>query len=175
MGGTFMIDAAEFDRILTPFQEINGRYVTKRLEFYNKRVEGKRRCAHAVRWIVLILSLSIPLVASVDFTIFGMPNTFVVSLMSVLIALASGLEGIHQWQLTWKEYSGRIVQIETLIGLWEVQLVRARQLSDINEASSVLAWSTEKLLKEVNNAVSTEMESFFSTIPKLEKKPGQEQ
>jgi hypothetical protein len=95
--------------------------------------------------------------------------------MSVLIALASGLEGIHQWQLTWKEYSGRIVQIETLIGLWEVQLVRARQLSDINEALSVLAWSTEKLLKEVNNAVSTEMESFFSTIPKLEKKPGQEQ
>jgi hypothetical protein len=163
-----MVDAAEFDRLLSPFQEIVAKYVAPRLKFYQDRVDGKRRRAHAVRWVVLILSLSIPLIASLDYPMFGFPRRFIMSLMSAVIALASGLEGIHQWQLTWKEYSGRIVQIETMIGLWEAQLVKARQLYDIEEVSSVLASSTEKLLKEVNNSVSTEMESFFSTIPKFE-------
>jgi hypothetical protein len=163
-----MIDASEFCKILSAYKKIKDEYATRRLKFYNDRVDGKRRNAQAVRWTILILSLSIPIVASLDLTILGLPNKLILSLMSMLIALASGLEGIHQWQLTWKDYSGRIVEIETLIGLWEVQVAKAKQLHDVNDISNLLASSTEKLLTEVNKTVSAEMESFFTAVPPLQ-------
>jgi hypothetical protein len=88
--------------------------------------------------------------------------------MSLLIALAGGLEGLHQWQRTWREYSSQIVQIETLIGLWEIQVAKARQLSDAKEVSDTLGKATEKLLSSVNQAVMTEMGTFFSEREKAQ-------
>lgn len=112
--------------------------------------------------------LAIPIVTSLDSAILPLPKEFIVAGMSLLIAFASGLDGIFQWQHTWREYSRRIVQIETLIGWWEIQVAKAKQLSDPKDISASLGEAVEKLLRAVEEAVSAEMDAFFSVIPKLQ-------
>jgi hypothetical protein len=165
------VDAKDFSYLLAEYTEIKEKHVTPRLKFYVDRVENKRRLAQWSRALILLLSLTIPIVVHIDQTTFELlSQNLVVSLMSVLIALAGGLEGLHQWQLTWREYSSRIVQIETLIALWEVQVARARQLSEAKDASEALYAATEHLLLSVEKAVLTEMEGFFSERSKTQQR-----
>ena len=124
---------------LEKYNEVKEKYVTRRLKFYVDRVDNKRKLAQWSRAGVLLLSLTIPIVANFgdnlgnDFTI-----KLIISIMSLLIALIGGLEGIHQWEQTWKEYSRRIVQIETFIGVWDIEIASARQLPDLKDASKVV-------------------------------------
>ena len=163
------MNTEDFDRLLLGYTTTKEKYVDSRLKFYLDRVDNKRQLAQWSRVAVLLLSLAIPLVVTFSPDAIGfVQKNLIVSLMSLLIALAGGLEGLHQWQRTWKEYSTRIVHIETLIGLWEIQVARARQLSDAKEVSDILGKATEKLLSSVNEAVTTEMGTFFSEREKAQ-------
>ncbi len=163
------MNTEDFDKLLAGYIPTKEKYVDSRLRFYLDRVDNKRRLAQWARVAVLLLSLAIPVVVTFSPAAIGsVRRELIVSLMSLLIALAGGLEGLHQWQRTWREYSTRIVQIETLIGLWEIQLAKARQLSDAKEVSDILGKATEKLLSSVNEAVTTEMGTFFSEREKAQ-------
>jgi hypothetical protein len=156
------MNAEEFDGLLVGYSRIKKERVDPRLAFYTKRVENKRRMAQWTKAAVLLLSLAIPIVVALDVPAWPLPKDLVVSLMSLAIALASGLEGLHQWQRTWREYSSRIVQIETLIGRWDLAVMGARSLADSNAAEAALRKATEDLLLSVEQAVLTEMDTFFS-------------
>jgi len=157
------MNTEDFDKLLVGYTTPKEKYVDSRLKFYLDRVDHKRRLAQWGSVAILLLSLGIPVVVTFSPAAIGpVQKELIVSLMSLLIALAGGLEGLHQWQRTWREYSTRIVQIETLIGLWEIQVARARQLSDAKEVVDILGKATEKLLSSVNEAVTTEMGTFFS-------------
>jgi hypothetical protein len=163
------MNTEDFDKLLVGYATIKDKYVDSRLKFYRDRVDNKRRLAQWGRVAILLLSLAIPVVVTFSPAEIGpVQKELIVSLMSLLIALAGGLEGMHQWQRTWREYSTRIVQIETRIGLWEIQVARARQLSDAKEVSDILGEATEKLLSSVNEAVTTEMGTFFSEREKAQ-------
>lgn len=156
------MNTEDFDKLLDRYNAIKKNNVGSRLKFYRDRVDNKRQLAQWSRAAVLFLSLAIPLVVTFSPDTIGLvQKELIVSVMALLIALAGGLEGLHQWQRTWREYSTRIVQIETLIGQWEIQVVKAGQLSDAKEVSDMLGRATEKLLSSVNEAVTTEMGTFF--------------
>ena len=159
----------DFAKLLAVYTATKEKYVDRRLTFYLDRVDNKRRLAQWSRVAVLLLSLAIPVAVTFSPDKIGsVPKDLMVSVMALLIALAGGLEGQHQWQRTWREYSTRIVQIETLIGLWEIEVARAGQLSDAKEASDAMGKATENLLSSVNQAVTTEMNTFFSEREKAQ-------
>jgi len=153
----------EFTSLLKKYSEIKETHVTRRLKFYLDRVNNKRRLAQWSRAGVLLLSLIIPIVANFGGR-FGdhFPKDLTISIMSLLIALAAGLEGMHQWQQTWKDYSRAIVQIETLVGVWEIEILCAERLANVEDASKALDTATKMLLSSVERVVSAEMEGFFS-------------
>jgi len=98
------------DNLLSEYIEIIDKRVRPRLTFYMERVNNKRRLAQWTRVLVLLLSLTIPIVVNLDRNLISNhPTTFAisVSLMSLLIAFISGLEGLHLWQHTRREYSKR--------------------------------------------------------------------
>ncbi len=152
----------DFEHLLSQYTKIKKRYVDRRLKFYQDRVNGKRRAAQGASIAILFLSLAIPIVANSDF----MAVPIAVSAMSLAIAFISGVSELRRWQHTWKEYSQGIVQIETLIGSWEIKVAEARQLSRPEEISAALGTATEELLRLVTQAVSAEMEDFFRPAPK---------
>lgn len=163
------MNTEDFDKLLVGYTATKEKYVDSRLKFYLDRVDNKRQLAQWSRVAVLSLSLAIPLVVTFSPAAIGLePSKLIVSLMSLLIALAGGLEGLHQWQRTWREYSARIVQIETLIGLWEIQVAKARELSDGKDVSDILGKATETLLSSVKEAVMTEMGTFFTEREKAQ-------
>jgi hypothetical protein len=83
-----------FCDILAEYDNIKNKYVTPRLAFYKESVDRKRHAAQFVRLTVLILSLCIPLITSVDRTLLPLSKEVIVAVMSLCIAFASGLEGI---------------------------------------------------------------------------------
>jgi hypothetical protein len=156
------MEHSEFAGLLKRYSKIKETYVTPRLKFYADRVDNKRRFAQWSRAAVLLLSLTIPIVTNFGDSLVDFPSKLIISIMSLLIALAGGLEGMHQWQQTWKEYSRRIVQIETFIGLWDIEIARAERLANVEDASEAVSTATEKLLSSVESDVLKEMEAFFS-------------
>jgi len=160
------MDPKEFEELLSQYRKIKDNCVDERLKFYKERVESKRHAAERSRTAILLLSLVIPIVANLDFTIPWLSTGIIVSIMSLLIAFLSGLGELHQWQHTWQEYSKAIVQIEALIGSWEIEVAGARQLSQPKEISDKLAKATHALLESVEQIVLIEMRAFFATTPK---------
>lgn len=162
------MNSEEFKQLVSQYRKIKDNRVNKRLDFYNERVESKRHAAARAKTAVLLLSLVIPVVANLDFA--APWKGIIVSIMSLFIALISGLAEFHQWQRTWQEYSKAIVQIEGLMDSWELDVARARQLSHPKEISEELAEVTETLLESVEQIVLTEMRAFFAATPKLPKR-----
>jgi hypothetical protein len=91
--------------------------------------------------------------------------------MSLSIALVTGLDGLHQWRTTWREYSRAIVQIKTLIELWKVKVAGARQLGNHDDVSKALGEATEELLRKVEAVNLREQDIFFSARSAIQKTP----
>jgi len=172
------MDSQEFDEIFKPYEAIKQNRAKAQLEFYTDRVNSKRRLAQWSGAAVLFISLTIPMVTNFhpvatgfNFSVSQETINMFITLMSLSIALLSGLDGLHQWRTTWREYSKAIVRIETQIALWEVKVTSARELPNREEVSKALGDATEKLISEVEAATSAEMDVFFSARSAAEKRP----
>ncbi len=156
----------EFDRILSDYKKIKEQHVDGKRKFYGDRVDSKRFGAQGAGVAILFLGLVIPIVTNLKFTYPAsapwLTKEIIVSIISLVIAFVTGLSTLFQWSSTWKEYSSQIVQIDKLIGLWELEVAHARHISDQEKDISVyLQKATEKLINSVENLVSTEMRTFF--------------
>ena len=163
----------EFHRILSDYKKIKHEHVDGKLKYYKDRVDSKRFCAQGAGVVILFLGLVIPIVTNLKFTFFAsapwLTKELIVSAMSLVIAFITGINTLFQWQSTWKEYSSSIVQIDKLIGLWELEVAHARRLSDSEiNTSKYLQKVTENLINSVENTVSTEMKTFFHAGGKKE-------
>lgn len=154
------MDNNQFEEILTHYTQIKNGHVNPRLEFYIKYIDKKRLPAERAKAIILGLSLLIPIVANLPG--FDPYKGIIVAVMSLSIALLSGLNDLYQWEHLWRAYSQARIQIESLLGLWELNVAHARQLSDPNKLNDTLEQATETLLKSVDQIVSTEMGTFFT-------------
>jgi len=152
-------------QLLEPYQAIKDGPVKHRLDFYIDHVKSKRRAAEYSGHTILLLSLIIPLVANHPFKDHW-GNGLIVSILSLLIALISGIRESTQWTRLWREYSQAIVEIEALIGAWEIEIAKARSLTDLTKITDILEKATTTLLASVNKIVLAEMGAFFTVIPK---------
>lgn len=159
----------EFGEILSHYQSIKGARADERLKFYVARVNSKRRFAQWLGAAVLVISLAIPIVTNLDLPVTQHQLNMIITFMSLSIALVSGLDGLHQWRTTWREYSKAITLITTLIGLWEVKVANARHLGSHDEVSKALGEATEELLRKSEEAVLAEMDTFFSARSAIQK------
>jgi hypothetical protein len=153
------MDPKEFDEIFQRYESIKKERVDDQLNFYTGKVFHKRFFAQWSGVLVLIISLAIPVILrfNVDQTL-----NICITIMSLFIALMSGLDGLHQWRTTWREYSKAIVQIKTQIALWKIKVANAQGLSDRDELSKALGDATAELITNVEHITSAEMDTFFS-------------
>lgn len=168
----------EFDEVFSQYNLIKKERADEQLEFYTQRVLSKRRFAQWSGAAILIISLAIPFVTNfgtsfgtfvtdrlcIDISQHSLQHFFnmIITVMSLSIALISGLDGLHQWRITWREYSKAIIQIKTQIALWEIKVANARELPNRDEVSKALGDATKELISKVEEVASAEMDTFFS-------------
>jgi hypothetical protein len=157
------------------YQKIKDEAVTRQLDYYNGRVDSRRLAARATSVFVVVTSIFIiPLATSVlPESTAGISRAVVVTVASLALGLVSGLQGIFQWERVWRDYSTRIVQIQSADTLWKLEAQRARAIADPTLLDEQLYTATKTLLLTVDQAVLSEMESFFAKS-KGDKEPQKE-
>ena len=160
------------DELIDDLTEMKERYVEQRLAYYKDRVDNRRRAARSTSVIVIFISLLlIPLATNfLPDNALGVSTKLLISGASLLIGLVSGLQELFKWDAVWHQYSTRIVEIESAVIRWELEIVRLKQRSDDSAARKELIDATKVLLLSVDQAVLSEMEEFFSRVKEQEKK-----
>jgi len=159
------MEPQKLKELLAPYQAIRDGAIQRRLVFYERHVNQKRRYAEYSGHTLLFLSLLIPVVANFHFEEHWV-NSMIVSILSLLIALITGIRESTQWARLWRVYSHAIVQIENLLASWELEIAKARLLDDSTKVTEAVENATKILKDSVERIVQAEMDSFFTSIPK---------
>jgi hypothetical protein len=154
------------EALVSTYTKIKEDHADIRLNFYKSRADNRKRAAYATSFIIIIVSfIVIPIVTNfVPENAAGISNKAIISGASILLALVSVVQEKFKWELLWNQYSTRIVQIESAIGRWELEVADSRILSDEKEANEKLKEATNRLLSVVDELVLSEMKIFFGTV-----------
>jgi hypothetical protein len=149
--------------LVSHYVKIKKEHVDTRLIFYNKRVNINKYLTYFTYFLVGVISfLVIPYVTNFHpDNSAGISNTSIISGASILLGVVSVFKESFKWDVIWKQYSTCIVQIESAIGHWKLEVEKTLLLSDMNEVNEKLNEATDRLLSTVDKAVLSEMKIFF--------------
>ena len=129
-------------------------------EWYEKRAGPPRIAFRVIGVVVILLSLSIPLIASLRFS----SKDMVLSLAAVLIAIATSLNSFFKWEQTWQAFRKSEFALGHLLTVWELRRVEAMHETDPIKARDRILTATEQLIEEANKVTSSETQQFFDRI-----------
>ena len=153
-------DVDGFAQALHACHEIKTKYVTPRIHWYETHTEWPRYIYRGVGIATVVLSVTLPALASAQFV----HKEVVVSAISVVIAVLTGLSSFYHWERTWRGNSTAQMAIEQAVGKWELELKRAEFVVSQNDRVNHIIKATDDLLANTGTVVSSETEGFFSNL-----------
>jgi hypothetical protein len=147
-----------FQSALDKAAAIKSVYVDKQITFYAKgKLTWPRVLFRLVGTLIIVCSASLPA--------FAAAKTYqAVTILSVSVAILSGLAAFFRWDVTWK---GRIMArgtLEQLCAKWAVELTRAQECMKPEERIKHVCDATYDLIKNTNAVVSAESGTFFQGV-----------
>lgn len=106
--------------------------------------------------IEILLSITFPFVVEL------WSNSAVVTGISVSIALAGALSAFYAWNDNWRLYKTQHLVLKTIIGRWELKLLRL--VPDAEERMQDAHEATEQALKEYAAAIENEHDAYFGNM-----------
>jgi uncharacterized membrane protein YidH (DUF202 family) len=134
--------------------------VKRTRKWYEKRAKPPRIAFRAIGVVIILLSLSIPLIAALRFT----GKDLVLSLFAVLIAIATSLNSFFKWEQTWQAFRKSEFALDHLLTVWDLRRVEAMHETDPTEARDRILTAAEQLIEEANKITSSETQQFFDRI-----------
>ena len=158
----------ELGELLQELRRIVDENVTSTLRWYKHRAALPRLIFRASGALIIILSVSIPLMAALQYP----GKDIVLSAIAVLIAALTGLNSFYRWEDTWRNRRETEFALTHLLSIWELKIVEAMHLGDPRKAKELLLVATRQLLEDAKGVTGTETEKFFSNIdwPQAEKR-----
>ena len=129
-------------------------------QYYEKRARRPRNAFRVSGVAVILLSLSIPFIASLQFP----GKDILLSAFAVLIAIVTSLGSFYKWEHTWRSYRQAESALGHLLSLWDFRIIEATQETDIRKGMEKIIAATQLLLEEAHRVTSTETEEFFSKV-----------
>ena len=129
-------------------------------QYYLKRAVRPKNAFRLSGVAIILLSLSIPFIASLQFA----GKDMLLSAFAVLIAVITSLGSFYKWEQTWRSYRQAETALGHLLSLWEFSIVEATQETDITKGREKIIAATQQLLEAAHKVTSTETEEFFSKI-----------
>jgi hypothetical protein len=110
--------------------------------------------------MVIILSVSIPLLASVPY--YG--KELVLSIVAILIAALTGLNSFFKWEYAWRSRRQTEFALSHLLAVWRLQMLQTLDEPDSAKARALAISATQQLLDEAHVAAGEETKEFFSKV-----------
>jgi hypothetical protein len=129
-------------------------------EWYETHATPSRKAFRAIGVVIILLSLSIPLIAALRFT----GKDLVLSLSAILIAIATSLNSFFKWEQTWQAFRKTEFALDHLLTVWDLRRVEAMHETDPSKARDRILTATQQLIEEANKVGSSETQQFFDRI-----------
>jgi hypothetical protein len=129
-------------------------------QYYEKRARRPKSAFRISGVAVILLSLSIPFIASLQFT----GKDILLSAFAVLIAIVTSLGSFYKWEHTWRSYRQAESALGNLLSLWDFRIIEATQETDTSKGMEKIIVATQQLLEEAHKVTSAETEEFFSKV-----------
>jgi hypothetical protein len=134
--------------------------VVEARQYYEKRARRPKNAFRVSGVAVILLSLSIPFIASLRFT----GKDVLLSAFAVLIAIVTSLGSFYKWEHTWRSYRQAEAALGHLLALWDFRMIEATQEPDVVKGREKIITATQQLLEAAHKVTSTETEEFFSKV-----------
>lgn len=102
-----------------------------------------------------------PVVASLpDFN----GKIFVISIMSLVVALLSSVATFFHWHETWRVNSQSLMEFEHLLASWEVKMILAEKIPEVEKRVISAVLATEELLAAAARVDKANTQGFFKNV-----------
>lgn len=129
-------------------------------QYYATRAKRPKIAFRLSGVAVILLSLSIPFIASLQFA----GKDVLLSAFAVLIAVVTSLGSFYKWDQTWRSYRQAESALGHLLSLWDFRIIDAMQEADTKKGVEKIIAATQQLLEAAHKVTSTETEEFFSKV-----------
>jgi Protein of unknown function (DUF4231) len=153
-------DKDPFTQVVKDARIIKEKSVDSRIDWYKNHTFWPRLLFRVAGIVTIILSASLPAVSVASFQ----SKEFVLSVMSIGIAVLTGFSSFFRWERTWRGNLTAKIAIEQYCAKWELELTNARLKTSPEERIKHVYLATSYLLTNVSNVVSSESEGFFSNL-----------
>lgn len=142
--------------------------VVETRDWYKSKAARPRRLFQTAGALVILLSVSIPLLAVLDYP----GKDLVLSVIALLIAALTGLNSFFKWESSWRARRQTEFALTHLLSGWDLRIIEAMQEADPEQARQLILQATRQLLEEARVVVGAETEEFFSkmTWPQTERR-----
>ena len=134
--------------------------VDRSRQWYETRAKRPRIAFRAIGVVVILLSLSIPLIAAFQFS----KKDIVLTLSAVLIAIATSLNSFFKWEQTWQAFRKTEFALDHLLTVWDLRRVEAMLDPDPSKAQEKILTATAQLIEDANKVSGSETQQFFDRI-----------
>ena len=135
------------------------------IEYYRKRVPGRRRAFRATGIAVIVIGATLPFIAALgDVTIgdWHFKKDLIVSGLAVALSIFSGFAQFFRWDESWRGQTRSLFRLQRLRATWELQKAKAFQLRNPAEAIALLESGVNELIRGSHEVALEEMDTFFS-------------
>lgn len=153
-----------FTEVVKAACAIRDQYVNTRILWYKDHTKGPRTFYRLVGIVTIILSVTLPALASAKFKY----NEIIVPAISVVIAALTGLGSFYHWERTWRGNSTAQMALEQAVGKWELELRRAEFVVVQKDRVDHVIKATDDLLANTGTVLSSESQGFFSNLPSVQ-------
>lgn len=134
--------------------------VTKYRNWYRRRARWVRYFFRGSGVVVILLSVSLPLVATADFA----DKDLVISVIGVVIAGLTAIRNFYQWDHVWRIVRVADFELTFVLADWELELAKLAEKDDPEEASRLAFEKTKALFADTQAIMKNEAKQYFGTL-----------
>jgi Protein of unknown function (DUF4231) len=139
-------------------------FVIREYANYRRRARQYRFWFRSSGILVVILSVSLPLVANVQIAPTDFIQGLIISVISLSIAAITTLRTFFNWEQTWSMLRNGESALDYLLARWKLEVARFAHDDDDARARERAIDRTRQLLKEAREINRSELETYFSGL-----------
>ena len=153
-----MTDERQRDAFIEELRSLVDRHIRSAHQWYSSRTKQPRFGFRISGIIVVIGSLTLPVITAIKDWRF---KDEVLTVVSLSVAIVSSLSTFYRWDLMWHSRAKTTSDLEAILGNWELD-VTAASIAE-NPRGAALA-ATQRAFQEAFRAVGAETTQFFASV-----------
>jgi hypothetical protein len=151
----------QFEEYVSESRKIRNTLIPPALNWYRNHLSWPFMMFRGAGVMTVIISVCLPTVTLLKW----LPHhDLIVSLMSLTIAILTGLSSFYRWERTWRSRRLCLEAIEVLDLKWELEMSKARNAVATADRMTYVYNATRDLIANYQVIASGESEDFFNGL-----------